>query len=84
MTEKEGWDFSHIIEGGTQEDIDYILDAFIKAVEDRSLCCGGGVKSIKLDVLYCEMCDGELTEAEDSLCFECFDKLAKELGYEKK
>lgn len=84
-TQGKGWDFGHIIEGGTQEDIDYIYNAFLSAVEAKGLTCGGGVKPIRLDALYCRECYKILSDSEEDyeICSQCFNKMAKELGYRK-
>lgn len=48
----EGVDFSMIVYADrqiTEEDTAYILDAFVAAVEERGLVCGGGVCPIDPD-----------------------------------
>jgi hypothetical protein len=40
------FDFSHIIEKATQEQVDRIFKIFLKAVEKEGLYCGGGYKEV--------------------------------------
>lgn len=57
--EEWGTNFNHIIYSEknkssppSDEDIDYILDKFIDAVEERGLICGGGCSPVRIDKVF--------------------------------
>lgn len=86
MAEKEQWGigFSHIAynpkdntQKPTPEDIDYIIDRFLKAVVDRGLTAGGGCSTVRLDVITCPICNQREANIEGEICSQCLDKLNK-------
>ena len=44
---KQDYDFSMVVEQATEEQMDRINDAFVKAVEKEGLSCGGGFKPLE-------------------------------------
>ena len=86
MAKKEQWgiDFSQIIynpkdesQKPTTEDINYILDRFIEAVEDRGLVTGVGCSLVRLDIITCPVCNQRDADIEGEICSQCLDKLNK-------
>ena len=49
LTAKPNWDFHFIVEDASEEDMQFIFDAFLNAVEEKHCYAGGGYKTSATD-----------------------------------